>query len=380
MAKRERGDGGLFKMKGSRFWYAQIYKEGKPYRISTRCEVKEEAKDFLKKLILDKVAGKPFVGDVQKTFYGDLRAGLIANYIEKGNRSLLTRSDGTEFINGLDALDAHFGFEADKNPGVPVTKITTDAARDFATKRLAEVSNSTVNNSLALLRRMLRIGYEDGKLPHVPVIRLLKANPSRRGFLEPKKFDELIKHLPLNLRSLITFLFWTGVRLGEALQITWDQVDLKDAMIRLHDEQTKSGEARTIPLADPVLDILKTVQDKQGPLFDATNLRKAWAKACVAAGLGTLEKLDKNGNQRYSGLIIHDLRRSAVRNLRKAGVDTTVIMKISGHKTDSIFRRYNVVDERDLRDAMKRRENLIDYSESSVKVTPRKAGRKQLTA
>jgi len=376
-------------MKGTKNWYAQIYKDGKPYRISTRCSVKEEAKDFLKKLILDATAGKPFVGDVQKTTYGDLRGGLIANYTEKGNKSLLVRADGTEFINGLDALDSYFGFEEGKKPGVSVTKITTDVARAFAAKRLAEgVTNSTINNSLALLRRMLRIGYEDGKLPVVPVIRLLKANPARKGFLTQEKFDQLIGHLPIHLRPLITFLYWCGVRLGEALQITWEQVDLDVPLIRLEDEQTKSGEARTIPLPDPVVEMLRTVEVKEGQVFDSTNLRKTWAKACVATGLGRLEPIDKNGNQRYNGLIIHDLRRSAVRNLRKAGVPESVAMKISGHKTRAIFERYNIVDTEDLVTAMRRAQdaasvqskNLMAVSESSVRVTRRKTDRKRLTA
>jgi hypothetical protein len=264
MAKRERGDGGLFLMKGSKNYYAQIYKDGKPFRISTRCSVKEEAKDFLKKLMLDATAGKPFVGDVQKTTYGDLRAGLIANYVEKGNKSLLTRADGTEFINGLDALDAHYEFEEDKKLGVPVTKITTDSARAFSTnRRAAGVSNSTVNNSLALLRRMLRIGYEDGKLPVVPMIRLLKPNAARKGFVTQEKFDALISNLPIHLRPLITFLYWCGVRLGEALQIKWEQVDLNGALIRLEDEQTKSGEARTVPLPDVLIKMLKAVEVKE---------------------------------------------------------------------------------------------------------------------
>jgi integrase len=376
-------------MKGSKNWYAQIYIDGRAKRMSTGTAIKEEAKAFLKNLLLDATGGKPFAGDVKKVTYSDLRAGLIANYAEKGNKSLLVRAEGTEFINGLDALDAHFEFEEGKRCGVPLTRITTDAARAFASKRLAEgVTNSTVNNSLALLRRMLRIGYEDGKLSSVPVIRLLKANPARKGFVAHEKFEELIEHLPLHLRPLITFLYWCGVRLGEALQITWDQVDLDAALIRLEDEQTKSGEARTIPLPDVLVGMLKTVEVREDNVFDKTNLRKAWAKACVAVGLGTLEPVDKSGNRRYNGLIVHDLRRSAIRNLRKAGVPESVAMKISGHKTRAVFERYNIVDTEDLVTAMKRAEYSAQQlqitapkvSESSVRVRTSRVSRRQLTA
>lgn len=388
---RDRGTGGLFRYKHSKNWYAQIYRDGKPCRISTGTEVKQEAQAKLRELLTDADQGKPFTGDLKKLTYGDLRAGLLANYTERGNKSLLVNGEGEEFINGLQALDAFVEYGEEK-PGWTVNKITTDAARQFAAKRLEEgVTNSTVNNSLALLRRMLRIAREDGKLPFTPVIRLLKPNPARKGFLPEAKFNELLGHLPLHLRPLITFLYWCGCRLGEAQQITWDQVNLDRAVVRLENEQTKSGEARTIPLPDFLVTALRTVTVKEGKVFDTTNLRKAWANACVKAGLGTLGDLDKNKNRRYSGLLIHDLRRSAVRNLRKAGVPESVAMKISGHKTRAVFDRYNIIDEDDLLAAMKRAEavgtvppkDLIDsgsVSESSVRVEPAKTTRKRLTA
>ena len=98
-----------------------------------------------------------------------------------------------------------------------------------------------------------------------------------------------IPALPPSLLPLVSFLYWCCVRRGEALQIDWSQVDLDRAVVRLEEDQTKSGEARTIPLPDPVINELRKVTTKQGPVFLATNIRKAWPKACAAAGLGTLE-------------------------------------------------------------------------------------------
>jgi integrase len=377
MPKRDRGTGGLFKMKGSNNWYAQIYRDGKAKRISTGTEVKQEAQGFLRNLLTEADQGKPFIGDVSKITYGQLRAGLMQNYTEKGNRSLLVAADGTEFINGLKALDDYFGYKSDEEPGVPVTKITTDSARAFATKRLDEgVTNSTVNNSLKLLRRMLRIAHEDGKIHVVPKIRFYKANGARKGFLPREKFDELIGHLPIHLRPLITFLYFCGVRLGEALQIEWSQVDLKRAVIRIEDEQAKTGEARTVPLPDDLIEMLQQVEDKSGTVFDGTNLRKAWNKACDAAGLGKLEPLDGQNNRRYTGLIVHDLRRSAIKNLMKAGVNERVAMAISGHKTRAVFDRYHIVDETDVLEAMRRvqseKSEGLAVSESSVRVAAKR--------
>jgi integrase len=114
-----------------------------------------------------------------------------------------------------------------------------------------------------------------------------------------------------------------------------------------------------VPLPDVLIKMLKTVDVKEGQVFDATNLRKAWAKACVAAGLGSLEPIDKSGNQRYNGLIIHDLRRSAVRNMMKAGVQQAVAMRVSGHTTNHIFQRYNIIAEDPLHEAMERVEAEI---------------------
>jgi len=112
----------------------------------------------------------------------------------------------------------------------PLPQITTDAAREFARKRLDEgVSNDTVNGSLRLLRRMLILAHEDKKIQVVPKIRLLKGTPQKR-FPGPRAIRLTRSFLPINLKPLIIFLYYCGVRLGEAEQIDWPQVDLKSAL------------------------------------------------------------------------------------------------------------------------------------------------------
>jgi integrase len=243
MAKRERGTGSLIKIKGCRFWYCQIYDaNSRQRRVSTRTEVKQEAQAILRSLLTDKDRGVAFIGDMKKIRYGDLRQALLQNYVERGNKSLQVLADGTETIWGLKALDEYFGYEGPDKPGVPVTQITTDAAREFVRKRQAEgVANGTINGSLACLRRMLNIAHEDGKIQVVPKIRLLKPGPARKGFLPREKFEELLGALPDNLKPLVTFLYYCGVRLGEALQIEWLQVDLNAALIRLEGATEDGG-------------------------------------------------------------------------------------------------------------------------------------------
>jgi integrase len=157
--------------------------------------------------------------------------------------------------------------------------------------------------------------------------------------------------------------------------------------VRLRGENSKNGEARTVTLSGDLADLIerrkaqKTVQTKTGVLLSeyvfhlkgapVGDFRKAWATGCVAAGLGrfvcgrcnqtvsahTCEAC--KGEAVYVGRIFHDFRRTAVRNMVRAGVPERVAMTISGHKTRSIFDRYNIVNEADLREAMQRTQSYL---------------------
>jgi integrase len=185
--------------------------------------------------------------------------------------------------------------------------------------------------------------------------------------------------LPRHLRPLIQFLYWCGCRLGEARSIQWEQVNLQERLIRLEADQTKNATARVIPLPSVVAEELSHIEPKTGTVFDATNLRAEWAKACTAVKLGqTKEQESAEGNkwQRYTGLIVHDLRRSAIRNMVAAGNPESWCMAISGHKTASVFRRYAIVSTADITTAMQRVEAVTLKGSSkkigvkSVKILP----------
>src|SRR5260370_1331019 len=122
------------------------------------------------------------------------------------------------------------------------------------------------------------------------------------------------------------------------------------------------------------------MQVESGRVFDGTNLRKYWQRACAKCGLGTLTEVEGKRDPRYAGLIVHDLRRSAIKNLMKAGVNEKVAMAISGHKTRSVFDRYHIVDETDILEAIRRvQSQKFDelVSESSVRVTSGRRALKQ---
>jgi integrase len=145
-------------------------------------------------------------------------------------------------------------------------------------------------------------------------------------------------------------------------------VDLNTGTITLEEEQTKNEEPRVLPLPSQVLSALNDVEPKQGKVFDGSNLRKEWEIACATVGLGTRVLRESEGYERndrkkprtvrhkwheYRGLRLHDLRRSAVRNLVRAGVSQKVAMDISGHKTTNVFQRYNITSPKDVLAAMR---------------------------
>ena len=295
LMRRSRGEGGLFRVAGSKFWYAQYVHNGRQVRVSTRKVGKQEALGVLRRLMGDRDRGLAPLPDAQKIRYADLRGWLIANYSERGNRSLKANADGDETIPGLKQLDEFFGFGPD-NPGPRVGEITTNTSREFAKKRQQEGTGTAwINRSLACLRRMLKIAHEDARIQSVPKIRFLKEPPARKGFLELEKFDELVGLLPTHLKPLITFLYYCGVRLGEALQIEWSQVNLEARLIVLEDNQTKNAEARTVPLPSILVMTLAEIKPKVGRVFSDTNLRTEWQKACAACGLGTRTLIEPGG-------------------------------------------------------------------------------------
>jgi integrase len=202
---------------------------------------------------------------------------------------------------------------------------------------------------------MLHLARKEGKLHVLPHFAMLQEAAPRDGFVDDVAFKKLLSALPARLQPFVLFLYTTGCRIGEAKQITWKQVHLDERVVRLAGTQTKNAARRTLPLVDALVKMLRKQKTKTGLLFPVGNFRKAWTSACIKARLGTKVKGKENGNYgTYSGLIPHDLRRSALRNMIRVGVSQTVAMSISGHKTIAVFQRYDITDERDKHAAMNR--------------------------
>lgn len=241
----------------------------------------------------------------------------------------------------------------------PAAKVTTGAIRDFVAKeQKAGAANATINRSLALLKRSFNLGRKatPPKVQRVPYIPMLKENNVRKGFFEDADYQALLASLPDYLKPVLAMAYWTGCRRGEILSLEWRQVDLNNGVVRLDPGGTKNDESRVIPLVPDLREMLaiqKLKRDAGFPkckrvFFDEAgepiaSLNAPWAIACKAAGL-----VDANDKPTK---LLHDCRRTGVRNLVRAGVPEKVCMAISGHKTRSIFDRYNIVSEDDLTNA-----------------------------
>jgi integrase len=242
-------------------------------------------------------------------------------------------------------------------------------------RSMPPASNATINRELSMLRRAFNLAKAASppKVRTVPSIPMLAENNVRKGFFEDADFIAIRRELPDELKPLITFALYSGCRKGEILSLQWPQVDLIERVVRLEPGTTKNGEARTIFMAPELYEVLtiqKEMRDLHFPespwVFSRAgepirHFRDAWETACKAAGL-----VVRVGEKEKVLRLFHDLRRTGVRNLIRAGVPEVVAMKISGHRTRSVFDRYNIVSESDLRDAARRQGEYVALKRTPV--------------
>ena len=386
---KRRGEGRMFQRKGSAFWWCAYYLRGKEHRESTGQTDEKKAQKFLdrklKEIHADQIGAKTFVGPQQERIrVSELLDALEADYSLRGKmspqlkahlkqvrhyfgdwRALEVTSEAVDkFISGLLAGEPGVTL-SDRGPKAPATV-------NRATQLLAQAYK------LAVLRRRLSSG---------PVIRhLSERGNARQGFFLDIEFRALLGHLPEYLQDFTRFGYLTGWRKGEIASLRWE--DVEGDVIRLRAEHSKNGEARSVTLDGELVDVMerrkaaRQVKTKEGVVLAAhvfhhagepiVDFRKTWATACCIAGLGKFvcpscrgavdaqykcincSREWERAHLKYVGRLFHDFRRTAVRNMIRAGVPERVAMSVSGHKTRSVFDRYNIVSEQDLRDAMQR--------------------------
>lgn len=343
----KRGDGVVFK-RGSVLW-VRYYAgpPGKRERIEESSGSANErvARNLLRTRLADVQAGRPAPVTRRCTFE-DLVGLLRDDYLVNGRRSLRRALLAVEHLRGTFGRDL-------------ATSITTDRIVAYQAARLAAgAAPASVHIELAALKRMLRLAGRHGRVHQVPDFENPTPNNARKGFFEEDDLRRVLEHLPEYLRPLVLFAYHTGWRRGEVVGLRWSQVDLNARTVRLEPGTTKNQDGRLFPLApgsEPEA-VLREQREQTTALERTTSsliphvfhrggqpirdFYRAWRSACRKAGV--------------PGRIFHDFRRTAVRNLERAGVPRSWAKKLTGHKTDSVYQRYAIVDERDLRDGVAR--------------------------
>jgi integrase len=406
---RPRGSGSIYQ-NGSAVWWVKFYVRGIARRESSHSPDRKVAEKLLKRRLAE-VETKTYIARTNvkisderdgKPVSGTLIEDLFAEYRQQGRKSIKT---------------AEWRWKKHLEPffrKLPADDLNTDLVQRYCAKREAEgASGASINRELAILKRAFHLAMKrtPPKVRACPAMPSYKESAARTGFLEDARYTALAMEcnkVGLWLRALLTTACSFAFRKGELLSLRVKQIDLASGTIRLEAGTTKNGEGRVIVMTENVKTLLtfcvtgKKPDDfvftrpdkkrKDGTLVKGKpvkGFRKIWATVCCAAGVGHLvcrdcyadakaeakesrrpivipPPADENGKcpdcsktwkksrLRYAGLLVHDLRRTGARNLRRLSVTEGVIMKIGGWKTRCVFDRYNIVDGADLADAARR--------------------------
>ena len=340
--------GSIYK-RGSIYWIAYVDRRGKQHCETSRLKGVRPGTNYndAKRVLAEREGkiseGVPVNRDASRFSFDDAAQLVTDNYIARGRRTLV---DVQRRIDNH--LKPHFG-------GLLMTEITSDVIDAYvAARKTAETTNSEINRQLGVLKRCFTLAMRARKVFTRPHIEMLKEPAPRTGFFEYAEFAKVRDGLPSHVRPLIEFIYITGWRWdSEARVLEWHQVDFQHGTVTIPPGQTKGGEGRTFVMTAELRKLLKRQRARADELEKRTEkpcslvfsqdgerikyFYRPWREACTAA--------------KVPGRLLHDMRRTAIRNLVRAGVSERVAMQMCGHKTRSVFDRYNITSERDLRSA-----------------------------
>jgi len=362
------GDGRIF-LRGSTYWIA-YYHRGNEIRESANTSNEKAAKNLLKQRLKERERPN-FIGPKEERWtLDDVENKIKAAYIQENNRSFETVEHCFKHLKRL-------------FPYYRVVDITSAEIEKYQTKRLDEgAARSTINLECGYLRHGLRLMHAAKEISEIPSITKLEGETVREGFIKSPDFESLLANIEnSDTRDLIEFLYNSAWRSGEGKTLEWREVDVHSWMIKLLPAKSKNKKARLLPVIGALRDIIErrmAVRLLSCPFVFHRNgkpirsIRRAFKSAAIAAGLGNMVADERTGKEKYVGVTPHDMRRSAVRNFRKAGLSESDGMALSGHLTNSIYKRYNIIDEDDLRESMAKVQKHIKREMSGRKVVPLK--------
>ncbi|MGH7961903.1 MAG: tyrosine-type recombinase/integrase [Candidatus Binatia bacterium] len=344
MPKYKHGSGSIYKR--GKTWWITYYVNGQQVWESAKTKDKAEARKTLQTKIGQRSEGRLVVG-ADKVTYKDLIEGVENEYKANGRKS-------------LDKVQYRAKHLAKAFAGWRALDITVTELRAYITNRQEEgASNAEINRELSTLRRGFNLALQAEKILRMPHFPRLQESAPRAGFFEEKEFNVVLQHLPACLQPPMSFAYLTGWRCrSEILSLQWRNVDFEAGTVRLDMGSTKNKDGRIIYMPAALRTLLEERRQKTLALQRQTgqiiplvfhdsghpivNYDKRWREACKKAGVP-----DK---------LVHDFRRTAVRNMVRAGIPERVAMQMAGHKTRSVFDRYHIVSDGDLQEAARRLE------------------------
>jgi integrase len=326
------------------------YLRGKEMRESTRGTDQRQAEKFLQARLrevgADEIGARAFVTpQARRIKVHELVETLRADFAREGKLS-------PQNISYLKKVDMAFG----EYRAASLTREVVDAYID---KQLAEgYANGSVNRVTQLLHQCFEIAIRDKKLSDAPYIRNLKEDNIRQGNFTEEQLAATIDALPEHLRDFTRWASITGQRKGELRQLTFSMIE--GDTLKIPGRICKNRDGRVLPLTTEMQEILmRRAAARQIEVDGATILcnlifhkngkrlgqcQKEWKQAVEAANC--------------PDLVFHDLRRFAVTALTNAGVPQSIAMKVSGHKTEAMFKRYQILVTDEVRSAMERTQEL----------------------
>jgi len=345
-------------------WSIAYPDHGKWIVESTHSPKKNVAEAMLLDRIAKRVKGEPVGPNVEKTTLGELLKMVETDYVINERRTLRGIKRRIRMLTGF------FGDDCRAN------RVTEDAIREYVRhrKQVDKAANGTINLELAALKRGFRLGQRAGRVVRRPWMELLQADNARKGFVEPDVLASILTNLSEDLQPVAAVAYLTGWRVrSEILTRTWPSVSFDGGWLRLDPGETKNKQGRMFPLTPTLRAVLERQRERTRALELAEGIvvpwvfhragkqiltwRKSWQSACRKAGV--------------PGLIPHDFRRTAVRNLERAGVARSAAMKMVGHETESIYRRYAIVDEGMMREGARQLEALHEADRQALASRPK---------
>jgi integrase len=351
-----RGSGCVYERAAGRWWFAYSV-NGKRFH-ERGGTTREEAQKALRRR-LAKVECQQFIEPKNERLTVDQLLDALAVSLElKGARSI------GSFKSHVKPIRKEFGY-------MRAINVTADMVEKYSKARLkAGYAKATVNRGLQGLRASLRLAVKQNRLIRAQYIPMLNESDNvRQVWVEREMFDAILLHLPPDIADLATFAHLSGWRPGSFARLRWGAIDLEAHEVRI--PTSKNKKPQSLPLVGELWDLIQRRKDVAkfrpsdfvfGP--HAGSYLKPWQRACVKVGLGRWMDCDGNPVEKevlpdrrrasYQGLNFYDLKRSAVRDMGRAGVSETVAMSITGQKTPAMFRRYDIVSQVDKADALHR--------------------------